>query len=85
MYPSQAVFSLGLFGVVCTTWFVWCTTWLVPGNPLGMIFIVQAIDPSHGVHLPRAIYTFASLGLQFLGEHCSQDKHLSLEVGPNTL
>ena len=38
-----------------------------------MIFIVQpdklAIDPSHTVHLqgpPRAIYTFAPLGLQFL-------------------
>ena len=38
-----------------------------------MMFIVQpeylAIDPSHTVHLqgpPRAIYTFAPLGLQFL-------------------
>ena len=34
----QAVFSLDHFGVVSTTWFVWCTTWLVPGKlfaPLG--------------------------------------------------
>ena len=41
-----------------------------------MIFIVQpdylAIDPSHTVHLqgpPRAIYTFAPLGLQFSSEN----------------
>ena len=27
-----SMFSLGLFGVVCNTWFVWCTTWLAPGN-----------------------------------------------------
>ena len=27
------VFSLGLFSVERTTWFVWCTTGLVPGNP----------------------------------------------------
>ena len=62
---------LGLFSVVRTTW-------LVPGNPFAppglnsnYDFIVQpdllAIDPSHTAHLqgpPRAIYTFAPLGLQ---------------------
>ena len=29
----QAVFLLGHFGVVSTTLFVWCTTWLVPEKP----------------------------------------------------
>ena len=44
----QTVFSLGLFSVVCTTCFVWCTTLLVLGTLLHhlvwiaiMIFIVQ--------------------------------------------
>ena len=34
---SHPVFSLGLFGVVRTTWFVWCSTWLVPGNPFALL------------------------------------------------
>ena len=29
----ETVFSLGLFSMVHTTRFVWCTTWLVAGNP----------------------------------------------------
>ena len=74
------MFSLGFFGVVHTTWFVWCTTWIVPGNPFAPLGLNSnndirsardylAIDPSHTVDLqrsPKAIHTFALLGLQFL-------------------
>ena len=47
-FPLKVSVLLCLFEVVRTTWFVWCTTWLVPGNPFAplglkaiMIFIVQ--------------------------------------------
>ena len=74
MLVLNSVLSRPIFGVVPTTWLVCCTTWLAPGNPFVQLsldrFIAQlALDPSHTVHLqgpPRAIYTFAPLGLQFL-------------------
>ena len=74
------VFSLGLFGVVHTTWFVWYTTWLVPGNP----FAPFGLNSNYDIHsatrlikeLTQAIQCiykghlgnlqFAPLGLQFL-------------------
>ena len=40
------VFSLGLFSVVRTTWFVWCTTWLVPGNP----FAPLGLNCNYDIH-----------------------------------
>ena len=53
-----------------------------------MIFIVQpdylAIDPSHTVHLqgpPRAICTFAPLGLQFSSEN-TDHVLLSISIEP---
>ena len=60
---GKAVFSLGLFGVVRTTWFVWCTTWLAPENPFAPLPLPSNYDihtwPSHTVHLqglPRALH-----------------------------
>ena len=42
----QTVFSLGLFGVVRTTWFVWCATWLVQGNP----FAPLGLNSNNEIH-----------------------------------
>ena len=63
-----SVLTIGLFGVVRTTWFVWSTTWLVPENPFAPLGLNSNYD-SATVHLqgpPRAIYTFEPLGLLFL-------------------
>ena len=44
MSVTYIVFFLGLFGVVRTTWFVWCTTWLVPGNPFAPLGLNSNYD-----------------------------------------
>ena len=72
--PSHAVFLLGLFGVVCTTW-------LVPGNPFAPLGLNSnydrpdylAIDPSHTVHLQghlRQCTPLHHLVCNFWREHC---------------
>ena len=48
---TSSVFSLGFFSVVPTTWFVWRTTWLVPGNPLAPLGLNSNYDIHSGTRL----------------------------------
>ena len=73
-----ALLQCSPFSVVRTTGFVWCTTWLVPGNrfaPLGLnvIYNIHSATrllstwPKPYSALTRPPRTFAPLGLQFVG------------------
>ena len=58
--------------------FVWCTTWLVPGNPvapLGLNLNFIAFDPTHTVHDKDHLgqYTVCTTGLQFLARTLSEE------------
>ena len=76
--------------MVRTTWFVWCTTWLVPGNPFAPLGLNSnkdvpsvryhlPIDPSHTVHLqgpPKAILHLCTAWFAISSENTGCDPAL---------